>query len=361
MSDPLVSISCITYNHVNFIRDAIESFLMQKTDFPLEVLIHDDNSTDGAEDIIREYEKKYPDIIKPIYETENQWNKGIRGSLAFNFPRARGKYVALCEGDDYWTDPLKLQKQVDFLEKNPEYSMCFHPVRVFFEDKEEDDVILPAEKDPSKFTKEELIKKNFIFTNSVMYRKLNYDNMPKVIPGDWYMHLYHAKFGKIGFIDRVMSAYRRHSGGLWWDSYKNMDKIHLKHGVQEFNFHKKVYENFTDKSKEYFESKVLPFGRYLIDLFAAHGEYDKLEEFSALYPEYYDLILRRMQQKNHEIKGRNEEIQQTANKLHAARNSLRWRALNYLYKKYKKNIKPRVPKFLFSALEPLFRILNGYK
>jgi len=101
MSEPLASISCITFNHVKYIRDALNGFLMQKTNFPIEILIHDDASTDGTEEIIREYEGKYPEIIKPLYEKENQWGKGRRGSAIFNFPRTKGKYIAMCEGDDY--------------------------------------------------------------------------------------------------------------------------------------------------------------------------------------------------------------------------------------------------------------------
>ena len=120
-TEPLVSISSITFNHTPYIKDCLDGFLRQKTIFPVEVLIHDDASTDGTEEIIREYEAKYPHIIKPLYEQENQWQKGRRGSIEFNFPRARGKYIALCEGDDYWTDPYKLQKQVDFLEANDDY------------------------------------------------------------------------------------------------------------------------------------------------------------------------------------------------------------------------------------------------
>ena len=130
----VVSISCITYNHAPFIRQCLDGFLMQQTNFAFEVLIHDDASTDGTTEIIKEYEARYPDVIKPIYEEENQWVKGRRGSAVFNFPRARGKYIALCEGDDYWTDPFKLQKQVDFLESNPEYSMCFTNAIQHFED-----------------------------------------------------------------------------------------------------------------------------------------------------------------------------------------------------------------------------------
>src|SRR5690554_3017735 len=128
--EPLVSICCITYNHEDFIRDAIEGFLMQKTSFPIEIIIHDDASTDNTANIIEEYANKYPDLFVTILQSENQWSKGGGSIYArFVYPRARGKYIALCEGDDYWTDPLKLQKQVDFLEANPEYILCFTNTR----------------------------------------------------------------------------------------------------------------------------------------------------------------------------------------------------------------------------------------
>jgi glycosyltransferase involved in cell wall biosynthesis len=105
---------------------------MQKTDFPIEILIHDDCSTDGTTEIIREYEAKYPDLIFPLYEEENQYQQGKAAEIDFyNYRRARGKYIAYCEGDDYWTDPLKLQKQVDFMEAYPEYSVCFHDFQVY--------------------------------------------------------------------------------------------------------------------------------------------------------------------------------------------------------------------------------------
>lgn len=120
---PLVSICCITYNHERYIRDTIEGFLIQKTNFSYEILIHDDASTDNTKNIIKEYENKYPELIKVIYQRENQYSKGVRPINKFNFERSQSKYIALCEGDDYWTDPYKLQKQVDFLEENSEYSM----------------------------------------------------------------------------------------------------------------------------------------------------------------------------------------------------------------------------------------------
>lgn len=132
MNTPLVSICCITYNHAQFIRKCLDGFLMQQTDFPIEILIHDDCSTDGTTEIIREYEAKYPDLIFPLYEEENQYQQGKAAEIDFyNYRRARGKYIAYCEGDDYWTDPLKLQKQVDFMEANPEYSVCWHRSKQF--------------------------------------------------------------------------------------------------------------------------------------------------------------------------------------------------------------------------------------
>lgn len=119
----MVTIRCITYNHEKYIRQCLEGFVMQKTHFRFEAIVHDDASTDGTADIIREYEAKYPDIIKPIYETENQYSKHD-GSLRHIMDKhTHGKYIAICEGDDYWIDPFKLQKQVDFLESHPDYGV----------------------------------------------------------------------------------------------------------------------------------------------------------------------------------------------------------------------------------------------
>ena len=131
MNTPLVSVCCVTYNHAQFIRKCLDGFLMQQTDFPIEILIHDDCSTDGTTEIIRGYEAKYPDLIFPLYEEENQYQQGKVAEIDFyNYRRACGKYIAYCEGDDYWTDPLKLQKQVDFMEANQEYSVCFHDFQI---------------------------------------------------------------------------------------------------------------------------------------------------------------------------------------------------------------------------------------
>lgn len=122
----IVTIQCLAYNHEPYIRQCLDGFVMQKTNFRFEAIVHDDASTDGTADIIRKYAEKYPDIIKPIFETENQYSKkdGSLGKIIGL--HTHGKYVAMCEGDDYWIDPLKLQKQVDFLEEHPEYSYSCH-------------------------------------------------------------------------------------------------------------------------------------------------------------------------------------------------------------------------------------------
>jgi glycosyltransferase involved in cell wall biosynthesis len=125
---PLLVIRCITFNHEPYIREALESFVMQKTNFPFVAIIHDDASTDGTAKIIQEYAEKYPDIIKPIFETENQYSKhdgSLRRIMSTACAYTGAKYIAMCEGDDYWNDPFKLQKQVDYLETHSEVGMVY--------------------------------------------------------------------------------------------------------------------------------------------------------------------------------------------------------------------------------------------
>ena len=123
---PLVSISCLTYNHAPYLRQCLDGFVMQITSFPIEILIYDDASGDGTQNIIEEYQKKYPDIIKPIYQTENQYSKGVKVGFVYNYSRAKGEYIAFCEGDDYWDDPNKLQILYDYMNAHDKCSMCCH-------------------------------------------------------------------------------------------------------------------------------------------------------------------------------------------------------------------------------------------
>lgn len=209
----LVSISCITYNHAPYIRQCLDGFMMQQTNFAFEVLIHDDASTDGTTDIIKEYEAQYPDIIKPIYEEENQWVKGRRGSAVFNFPRANGKYIALCEGDDYWTDPLKLQKQVDALENNPKLVMTSHCHDVFLQ---KQNILQKAvENEDYNYSLNALI--NGIWpaqTLTVVFRRNALDKLPS-ISGDVALFYFLLKQGEGLRLKDSMATYRIHETGIW--------------------------------------------------------------------------------------------------------------------------------------------------
>lgn len=127
---PMVSICCITYNHREYIKDAIEGFLNQKCNFPVEIIIHDDASTDGTAEILKGYNTEAYSNITVILQQENQYSGGSRPLLNFVLPLAKGKYIALCEGDDYWTDPYKIVKQVNFLEENPDYGLTASRVEV---------------------------------------------------------------------------------------------------------------------------------------------------------------------------------------------------------------------------------------
>ena len=129
----MVTIRCLTYNHEPYIRQCLDGFVMQKTNFRFEAIVHDDASTDGTAAIIREYAEKYPDIIRPIYETENQYSKHDGSIRKIMDAHTRGKYIAVCEGDDYWIDPLKLQKQVDFMEKHPEYTLSHTAFKFYYQ------------------------------------------------------------------------------------------------------------------------------------------------------------------------------------------------------------------------------------
>ncbi|MCM1048304.1 MAG: glycosyltransferase [Clostridiales bacterium] len=144
LEDIKVSVYCLAYNHEKYIKKALDGFIMQQTNFRYEVIVHDDASTDKTPDIIKEYAEKYPDIIKPIFQKENQLSKGINISATYIFPKIRGKYIASCEGDDYWNDKYKLQKQFDVMEEHPECSLSTHKVQFCNEDGTFNPRILPG-------------------------------------------------------------------------------------------------------------------------------------------------------------------------------------------------------------------------
>lgn len=229
----LVSIDCITYNHEKYIADTIESFLMQKTDFKFEILIHDDASTDKTADIVRQYEKKYPNIVKPIYQTENQYSKGVKKiNYKFNFTRAKGNYVAACEGDDYWTDPYKLQKQVEYMKNNVKCGMCFHAAELVDARSEKKiGIIKPYSKDMISSTEEIILGGGgFLATNSMLYRKEILDNPPSFYMnahlGDYPLQIYFSTQKYAYYINEVMSAYRTNVEGSWTNrNFKGENRI----------------------------------------------------------------------------------------------------------------------------------------
>jgi len=168
---PLVTIACPTYNHEKFIAQAIEGFLIQQTDFPFEIIIHDDASTDRTPEIIKAYAARYPDQIRPLLQTENQVSRGKHPLSGYIYPAARGKYIALCDGDDYWTDPLKLQKQVAFLEKNPDYGLIHTNTATFWENagkRSRSHKLDHYPNPPSGDIFEAMLVKNFISTLTVV-------------------------------------------------------------------------------------------------------------------------------------------------------------------------------------------------
>lgn len=286
--EPLLSVLCITYNQKDFIRQCLDGFVMQKTNFPFIVLINDDCSTDGTADIIREYEQKYPEIIKPVY---NEKNSGSLNNFIENLSRAKTKYAAMCEGDDYWTDAYKLQKQIDFLEKNKDYAGCFHKVKVQWEDKPGKKEIYPPErfiKGRTKIAFKELLFRNYIQTNSAVYRwgftaKNIKDYFPlEMEPGDWYLHLLHAKNGDFGFINETMGVYRKHSGGIW---NEDGDMHTLKYGQQEIKFYYEVWKNLADKDEEYLNRMLLPKMKHIIDVYYRNSDFENVHITALKYPE----------------------------------------------------------------------------
>ena len=275
MELPLVSICCTAYNHEKYIAEAIEGFINQKTEFKFEILIHDDASTDKTANIIREYEKKYPDLIKPLYQKENQYSKKIPVTSTYLYPNAKGKYIALCEGDDYWIDPYKLRKQISYMEKHSECTFCFTNSKIIDErGKNKDKVFIPYEKENERYYSNsneiynlgKLALLGFIPTATFVFPKSILKDLPaffnkRYSAGDIKLKLYAASKGYAYFINDITSVYRANVAGsamTKWRNYSrgqlinhNQGYIDLIDTIDEYTNYK--YNNDLDKLKINFE------------------------------------------------------------------------------------------------------------
>ena len=280
---PKVVIWSLVYNHAPYLKDYFEGIVMQRTDFEFVVIVHDDASTDNSTNIIREYEKKYLDIIKPIYETENQYSKDIEilEKIMFNAINAtQAEYVAICEGDDYWNDPLKLQKQIDFLDNHMVYGMCYTKVKRFYQKKS----IFQSEWGGPNETFDDLVINNTIPTLTSVFRKKIYNNYYQEIReqahkwfmGDYPLWLYISIKSNIKYINEITGTYR-----VLLDSASHSESIH-----RIYNFHKcssQIAEYFirqypnqvsTDTREKFFLQKH----NILLPLAIALGDKNEIKE-----------------------------------------------------------------------------------
>lgn len=235
---PLVSVVCLCYNHGKYIKDALDSILMQKTNFKFEIIIHDDASTDDSVLVIKQYYNKYPDVIVPILQTENQYSQMVDINSNYIFPKVRGKYIALCECDDYWIDELKLQKQVDWMEKYDEYSVCIHAAKkIDAKSRKCIDKMVLADLDTGFDLKDAINGLgSAAATNSFLYRAkyINLiENYKKILPqsgvGDYLLLVILSTSGKIHYINEIMSVYRANVDNSWTSRMSKSINLYIKY------------------------------------------------------------------------------------------------------------------------------------
>lgn len=297
-----VSVLCMTFNQVGYIEQCLDSMLNQKTTFKYEIIVHDDASNDGTAEVVKQYAKKYPDKIIPIFEDENQYSKDVHSIFRIMLPYSSGEYVALCEGDDYWTDKLKLQRQYDYMEKNHNCSFCFHNAdnlymdsgkrdvvgdkNIFGKYKTDDNIYSPANINMCKFATQ-----NAVPTASVFFRKKLAEDMPDcfyVAPCvDFPLEMILAHRGYAFYMPISMSVYRRNAGGSVTDGWKRNAKRAVSRSKQflkfldEFNIYSdKRYEDSIDFLKK----------RYYMDIYIARKEPLKIvcnKEYREIYKGLY--------------------------------------------------------------------------
>jgi glycosyltransferase involved in cell wall biosynthesis len=257
--NPLVSVCVQTYKHVNYIKQCLDGILFQKTNFEFEILLGEDDSNDGTRELCEDYAKRYPDKIRLfLHHRENNIKIGGQPTGRFNFlynlHSSKGKYIALCEGDDYWTDPLKLQKQVDFLEKNKDYAL--HSTNANIYKNKEKSITKQLSR---SFTAIDILKKNFTYTASLCFRKEDIskpDFFNKSPAGDWLLILYALKSKKGFFSNEVTCVYRIHKGGIWSQLEKE-NKMAIMKRFENLKANAIIYQHISNDNIFNNEVKVL--------------------------------------------------------------------------------------------------------
>ncbi len=269
------SVSLITYNHAPYISQAIESVLAQQTNFDFELLIGEDDSNDGTRAIVTDYRSRYPERVRLLLNTRRDvvYVRGRptgQGNFANNLRNTRGQFVALLDGDDYWTSPQKLQKQVDFLEANPDCALCFHNVRVVEQNSSSESALFHTEPMRPRYGIEDLLNGNFMQTCSVVFRAGLFSDFPpwffKCRMADWPLHVLNAQHGWIGYLDEVMGVYRRHAGGLW------SGQSRLQILADSLQAAKQIRTCLTPAQKKHLDAVTEAWLREMIDLHCAQGQ-----------------------------------------------------------------------------------------
>ncbi|SHJ08902.1 Glycosyltransferase involved in cell wall bisynthesis [Hymenobacter daecheongensis DSM 21074] len=257
---PKVSVCCLTYNHERFLRQAIESVLMQETDFEVEMVIGEDCSTDGTRAIVEEYQRRYPKQIKGLLPTKNL---GVMPNLVETLKACTGEYIALLDGDDYWTDPQKLALQVQILDSRPDIALCIHDAESFSDDasyrgqlySQEFPDVLSADR-PVMYQQEVVEKGWGIPTASMLFRSSALqipDWFVGVYSGDYTMQLLVTQHGNIYYLPRVMSRYRVHAGGISQIANRTKSVAFISKRIFELTHFQKLLPKYAERYDGYLQ------------------------------------------------------------------------------------------------------------